>query len=529
MTRGFALSPRNRPARPALLLTIGLFVAAGPALLALNALAATPQELDLDHNPAFEAARAASQLGGAPALAAKPALLMPHLLTMQAQGQPPAPAAGPPVEGQSGLLEPARILAVSPPSRTPVLALIDLNSQTVSAEELRAISRALHVEFSRLGRFVPCGPSAVHDRLASLGLLPYDPSRPPPTPAQLASALQADYLVMGALNRVGDLWALATEIYDARRNAIVRTNSRTAQGGMAELLTQIPAAVSALAEGLPEPLLAPSKSLDEVYGGLQALEPLATAPASAPSSAQTSQSSGAPADPLLAAQQEIAALSRRTKSLETDLEKQNALVKQYRAESDRLKRELKDAKERIAQPTPVPEETPQAADKAKAAELAAAAKQPGLAPEDKIAKLKEAVLLDPAAAERHLELAKAYYASQDYEAAERACNAGIAAHPADSSLRTVLGATFFAKGDYTRAEKAYREALSVKPSDPYAQYNLALTIPKTVQDGSRNAEALKEWERYLQLAGANPYPAYYVKQAKEEVNALRAGASPAAK
>ncbi|MCX7017352.1 MAG: tetratricopeptide repeat protein [Candidatus Sumerlaeota bacterium] len=488
------------------------------ALVIALAVSATGFEApNLDTDPAFDEYRQIERMGGFGQSVHQNPLEMPAILQPGASAREAAPSAtgwtatAPTSVPAASGPAPARI-AVSQP--TPSLAIVDLDSETVSTPELRAVGQALETEFARLGKFALEPQEKTRKELVSVGLLPYDPYKAPPPNAQLAGALGAEYLLRGTLNKVGDLFSLNTEIYDARRDTVARSDSRVAQGGLGDLLTQAGAIVTALTQGLSDCATGPAAPLEPVYGS-SASAPAGVSIASPP---RAEAASG----PLADARDQIAELSTEVKKLRTDLDKQNALAAQYKDETDRLRRDLSTTKERVRETVASKPEGTKPADQAKAAELAEAAKQPGLSQEEKIAKLAEAVRLDPQTPDRHLDLAKAHYAARDYDKAEQACAAGIQLHPRNAALRTVLGVTYYAREDYVRAEKAYREALSISPSDSFAQYNLALTISKTVKDHSRDGEAMAEWERYLKIALNDPSQAYWVEQAKAEISALQA-------
>lgn len=520
-----------RQASPAVRLAIRL----APICLALAAPALAGSAPNLQNDPAFEQYRALEQqgLGALDSMFGSPA----------ATGAPGQPAAA------------ATPSAAAAAPRLPVLAIVEFDSDTASTAELRAMSAAFHTELSKYTQFALLPLETTRARLEAAGFLPHDPYSPPPARSALANAAGATYLIMGTLNRVGEAFTLQTQLYSVRVDSVLKTDARFAEGGLPAILAQAGDSVTLLLGAVPpEPAAARAPATGGAAPGFApagAAAPAAKMPALEP----ISMTAGAPDSPLTAARQEIAALRRQIKSLQTELDKQTALARQYKADNDRLRAELSAAVEKARAPEP-PASIRSGSGGAVSAPASAASFPPALALDDsivgppdaekaktlaseamaegldigkKIANLQEAVRLDPGVADYHLELAKALFKNRDLDKAMAACDAGIAKHPDNASLRIVKGAIYLDREDYVNAEKTYRTALSIDPNDAFALFNLALTVQNS-EGGARKEEALAAWDNYFKIADADPMQreSGWHDEAVKYRAALNAQASPAA-
>jgi tetratricopeptide (TPR) repeat protein len=516
----------------------GILAAAVVALLFAPRVGAA--ELDLDNDPIFDEYRAVEEGkkdGEAPPIAP----ITPD--------KPITPITLEPIVAQAppgGVVTEAALSKATPePSpKEPLLAVIDLDSETVGTTELRSIGRALHSGFAMGGAIAVLPQRETRERLEEADLLPHDPYNPTPGRDELALGAGADYIVTGTLDHVADSYILQTTLYDARADEIVQIDTQTAKGGLAELVARIPEATRTLSKGLPAKALREPPTLGKAGPAPKtalATEPLVTLAPSA-----VSLTPGAPEDPLEAAKQQVEGLLRRIRKLESDLIEQKAQSRRYQLQASAAHEALAAARKAeptpgptsppASPPTPTPTPTPdptypsemdRAADKEKARELASAAAKEGVSPAERLANLETAANLDPDVVEYHHDLAQEHYNQRNYISAKRACDRGIAAHPSDAKLRLLKGATYMAEEDFPHAEKCFREALSISPTDAYAQYNLAVVVER---DAARKEEALSEWRRYLEIAPTDPRQEAEgrVDEARRHIKALEEPAPPPA-
>lgn len=94
-------------------------------------------------------------------------------------------------------------------------------------------------------------------------------------------------------------------------------------------------------------------------------------------------------------------------------------------------------------------------------------------------------------ADQEYEKARAFLEQGDYEAAEKAFAAFVAAHPKDKSASSAqywLGVTFFVRGEHEKAVAAFAKGYKNYPKSPKAADNL-LKLAKSLSALDRKADA----------------------------------------
>ena len=118
-------------------------------------------------------------------------------------------------------------------------------------------------------------------------------------------------------------------------------------------------------------------------------------------------------------------------------------------------------------------------------------------------------------AEDHFSLAELLYRSGDLAAARERYYAAIELDENYVEARANLGCLLVEQGEHALAEAAFRGALEYHPDFADAHFHLARLLDTTNQA----SEASRHWERFLDLAPANPW-------AEEALDRTGATASP---
>lgn len=158
----------------------------------------------------------------------------------------PAEALNPPALTQQTNRTPA-----TDPRQVPVLAVIDLESDTVDPSALLTLTQAVWVEAQRAQRTRMLELDTTRHVLARHNLTPSDPYRPPPSRHQLAAVLNADYLILGEVDRYEKTYYANLWIYSASSNSLLKSATEISQGGFPDLLDKFPDNVQALMNALP--------------------------------------------------------------------------------------------------------------------------------------------------------------------------------------------------------------------------------------------------------------------------------------
>ncbi|HWS14236.1 MAG TPA: tetratricopeptide repeat protein [Rhodocyclaceae bacterium] len=119
--------------------------------------------------------------------------------------------------------------------------------------------------------------------------------------------------------------------------------------------------------------------------------------------------------------------------------------------------------------------------------------------------------------EEHFVRATKAYLSRDYPLAIAEYLKSIEANPLSPVPYGNLGYVYFDSGDLDRAYEYHRKALDIDVGSAISHYGLALVYRARGDEAS----AIRHWEEYLRLEPAG----YYTRRAKEQIEALRAGAA----
>ena len=162
---------------------------------------------------------------------------------------PPTPAGQPPAPAET-------IERVSSADLIPLVAVIDLETDTLPPSQAEAATTQVWNGGQKAGRTRLVRLPASRHVLSVCNLTPTDPYRPPPSRRQMAEALQADYLIVGNVNRLEDAYVLELLLYNTALDSITRGRNAVTNTGLAGLLNKIPAMVEDLLKAVPYRALA---------------------------------------------------------------------------------------------------------------------------------------------------------------------------------------------------------------------------------------------------------------------------------
>lgn len=126
--------------------------------------------------------------------------------------------------------------------------------------------------------------------------------------------------------------------------------------------------------------------------------------------------------------------------------------------------------------------------------------------------------LSPSDGGSEYEKARAFLEQGDYEAAERAFAAFVAAHPKDKQAGAAqywLGVTFFVRGEHEKAVTAFAKGYKNYPKSPKAADNL-LKLAKSLSALDRKADACTTLDQLT-----SEYPKFSPKDVSKERNMLK--------
>jgi tetratricopeptide (TPR) repeat protein len=129
--------------------------------------------------------------------------------------------------------------------------------------------------------------------------------------------------------------------------------------------------------------------------------------------------------------------------------------------------------------------------------------------------LKGILKNDPDNLNTLIRLGNLYMDSQRFSDAVEYYERALKINPDDNNVRVDMGTCYRRSGRPDLAEKTYREALKIDPNHAFANMNLGIVL---AYDLGRNAEAIKYFEKYVQLDPASPN----APQIKAEIERLRA-------
>ncbi len=451
------------------------------------------------------------------------------------------PAAGAPAPADLAVIgfdpralapEPPAPASTPAPRRGPVLAVLDFETDTLSAGQAVAFSQALwSMLLAREPlRLLPREETRrwliARDLHPGLPYMPYIPVD------AVLGPLRARYLVTGHLDQVGDLFAMTLTLHAEGRSQPVLQDVRFERSSLEDLVRdtlpladRIAAAIIAaenetvrrplapaatersapgtpgiklaepaprkhapppakvrlrkakVVEEAPEPKPAPVEELrveDRTAVDGPVLEP-APAPTPAPEPAQTPTPKPT-ATPKPAATPRPAATPAPTPAATPPSVPQ---AKNSTASAD--------TPTSAATPTPAP-----AGAAERAMELYRQASQLAARTDERLALLRQAAELSPAEFVFQQSLANEYYLRENYEACVEAAGRALAVDADNAMILTIRGAANYGLDRYDAARADFERALELDADNHFARYNLALT-----HHMQKSPQARELWEDYL--------------------------------
>lgn len=131
--------------------------------------------------------------------------------------------------------------------------------------------------------------------------------------------------------------------------------------------------------------------------------------------------------------------------------------------------------------------------------------------------LQEIVQKEPANVKAWIQLGNILMDTGRFPEAIEAYQKALTLDPNNVDVRVDMGTCYRSIGKPDMAIKEYRKAMEINPNHPMARKNAGVVL---AFDLKNNAEAVKEWEKYLQLAPNAP-DAAGVRQEIERLKAAR--------
>ncbi len=135
--------------------------------------------------------------------------------------------------------------------------------------------------------------------------------------------------------------------------------------------------------------------------------------------------------------------------------------------------------------------------------------------QDDVKLLREVVQKDPANLNAWIKLGNVLMDNSRYAEAVEAYQKALDIDPKNVDVRVDMGTCLRYSGRSDRAIEEYKKALQYNPNHLYGHKNMAIVL---AYDFNRNAEAIKAFEKYLELAPGAPDAA----QVREEIKRLKA-------
>ncbi|OPZ08486.1 MAG: Tetratricopeptide repeat protein [candidate division BRC1 bacterium ADurb.BinA292] len=459
--------------------------------------------------------------------------------------QPPQPVE---VAQAAGLLPPAAI------GQTPIVCLLDFQSETLSSDEQEALSQAVWARLRQLAGLRLLPREDTHRWLISHDLHPLMPYGDRVPLNEVAAALRADYLVTGHVDQVQGIYTIDYSVFSARTGAPLVQDARHQRatidemvsyfGGLANEMRQVivkdatgveVASVTAFHAPPPEEVAAApaqavpvdhkqapaSSGKTRLRGGEVVLEaPEHPAPAPARRAEPPAPADPRPMEPLA------------TEIVEPATEPAPAPAERSEPpapadEAPQMDEEIPPAPETAATPAvestpaaaePEPEPEVQAVEEPTAPVRPAAEKDASADParaeqlyeealalsgddqaEQRLEKIRQAAELDPTNPTYHQILANEYHRAGQFQKVIEHCDKALALAPNDSMVLTIKASALFSLGRFQEAAAINKAAIEAKPDNLYARYNYALTL-----DELDSTDELAAWREYLQHAADDP-------------------------
>ncbi|MFW6286378.1 MAG: hypothetical protein ACOC29_00410 [Candidatus Sumerlaeota bacterium] len=469
----------------------------------------------------------------------------PRLHQSDAQTSPPSapPAQGAPV---------ASVLTIESESRTVPPDVLSVLTQVVWNE----FQRTRHTRLQRL-RYT-------RHVLSQYDLTPSDPYKVPPSPRQIAEALNADYLVMGSADKIENIHLMELFLYDARANRIIDSRAARSSQGYQDLLQQVPDIVRDLQESIPAfkdrdsadtgKESTASRGDDDVTDRLRALEmenarlreALMNSTHRQENMAERLDESdpGATVTPEPYVPEELPPARggnkmRQRKKFPGEVEA-NSPADYYGAQAASAPSESTSPPSTPeptpratpeptpeATPEPTPEATPEPSPVVSEEEMKERRKEAqGLYEEalrypqdstESLAPLRRAVELDEENTKYKETLIERLYSTGKYAECARLGEQFERQGIQSSMLALYTASAFTRLGEHEDAIEVLDRLLRREPENGYALYNKALNLSLM----GRDVDAARAFERFLEVARGKPAFASWMREAENQLNKLR--------
>ena len=127
---------------------------------------------------------------------------------------------------------------------------------------------------------------------------------------------------------------------------------------------------------------------------------------------------------------------------------------------------------------------------------------PPVAPSNmEVDRLKQAAAASPKNATAWIELGNVLMDTQRFKEAVEAYEKALALDPKNVPVRVDLGTCYRGMREFNKAVEEYRKAAKIDPNFPNAHRNMGVVL---AYDLHQNKEAIKEFQKYLEVAPAAP-------------------------
>lgn len=436
----------------------------------------------------------------------------------------------------------------------PHVAMIDFESSTLVVDQLKAISQALYARLDALPGVLLLPRGATRRWLIRNDLFPFTPYTRPVPGERVTSALKADYLITGHLDKIDGVFNLDVSLFSNREGRYILKDAKLKRDDLDALLQcfsllslslyraiqeneAAPAGTVITAPLMPEKTPAPEpvkpKGGSTKKNGRKTTAPRTTERPAEPRPAEetplTPRGAGTPQND----EQIFRPGAGRTPTPEATPEATPRITPRMTpratpspaatpAPSVTATPRPTPAPTTTARPSVTPGATAEPTAAAQARELYQEALKPGTPASERIQKLAEAVALAPAVGDYQQHLAMEYYNNGNYASCIGQCDKAIpSVDPADgekiSMLWTIKGSALIELTQYDQAAQAQEKALQVNPKNFWASYNLALAL--TMAKSSRAAAA---WNNFITMADNDPDQAGLVQRARQYLAGISA-------
>lgn len=428
----------------------------------------------------------------------------------------------------------------------PVVALLDLETDTLSTKQVEALSQALWARINAEAALQLLERGPVRRQLIRNDLYPFTPYRPAIAPADVARALKANYLVTGHIDQVEDMFVMDVSVYSAPAGKYVMLDAqmrRTSLNHMLEAIGELAGMVhQAIVEDKAFVRTEAAPATEEPPAAEAAPHKPQSVPVPVPPAKEIGPVLKVRRRPTPAAKQPTPRKSTRKRAMtepegmpppapERTAEEARPTPPPPRRAAEAQKSTEEPATETprpTATPRPTPTAMPQAAketpraggNQAEARRLYREALKAKEKSPERLEKLARAAELAPHEFTYQQQLAMEYYRQKKFQESIEQSNRALKLRPKSSILETVKGSALFELGRYEEARAAFEAALATDPNNDWARYNVALT-----QMMLKSPEAAQAWRDYIERAQSKPSQKSLVERAREYLAALESSAT----